>query len=77
MEEVRSDMKDATITVVNSWATLATDVASTVSKGLSALGRNFSRKLPIGIELKIPENATDTEEGRKQNRRIAVRVTKK
>lgn len=59
VQEVGNDVKDATVAVVDSSATLATDAASTVSDGLSALGSFFSRKLPNGIELNIPENGIE------------------
>jgi OmpA-OmpF porin, OOP family len=59
VKEVGSDMKDATTAVVDSSANLPTDAASTIDDGLSALGSFFSRKLPNGIELNIPENGIE------------------
>jgi outer membrane protein OmpA-like peptidoglycan-associated protein len=51
--------------------------AETVTNALIALGIDKSRLTPEGYGAEHPVAGNDTEEGRAQNRRIAVRVTEK
>jgi hypothetical protein len=59
VKEVENDMKNATVAVVDSSASLATNAASCLGNGLSALGSFFLKKLPNRIALNIPENGIE------------------
>jgi outer membrane protein OmpA-like peptidoglycan-associated protein len=56
---------------------LSADRAFNVVKALVEQGIDSNRVVAEGYGSKYPVAANDTEEGRAQNRRIAVRVTKK
>jgi OmpA-OmpF porin, OOP family len=56
---------------------LSANRATTVMKALVANGIDASRLAAEGYGDQFPEASNDTEEGRAQNRRIAVRVTEK
>ncbi|MER0439192.1 DUF937 domain-containing protein [Emticicia sp. W12TSBA100-4] len=56
---------------------LSADRATSVVKALVAMGIDAKRLDPEGYGSQFPVASNDTEEGKAQNRRIAVRVTKK
>lgn len=56
---------------------LSADRATSVVNALVAMGIDAKRLSPEGYGSQFPVASNDTEEGRAQNRRIAVRVTKK
>lgn len=56
---------------------LSADRATSVVNALVAMGIDAKRLAPEGYGSQFPVASNDTEEGRAQNRRIAVRVTKK
>ena len=56
---------------------LSADRATSVVNALVAMGIDAKRLAPEGYGSQFPVASNDTEEGKAQNRRIAVRVTKK
>jgi len=56
---------------------LSANRATSVVNALVAMGIDAKRLAPEGYGSQFPIASNDTEEGRAQNRRIAVRVTKK
>ncbi len=56
---------------------LSTNRATSVVNALVAMGIDAKRLAPEGYGSQFPVASNDTEEGKAQNRRIAVRVTKK